>query len=77
MFIRLTLPLLFSSLVNHLWCSRVFGIQDEDYQSKSIMYCKTGFEIYSTVLTTHKAHNGCRPAKNRRKKIRTKVKGIG
>ena len=38
---------------------------------------KTGIEIYSTVLITHKAHNGCRPAKNRRKKFRTKVKSIG
>ena len=37
---------------------------------------KTGIEIYSTVLITQKAHNGCRPAKNRRKKFRTKVKGI-
>nr|YP_448618.1 ribosomal protein S11 [Fucus vesiculosus]AAR29312.1 ribosomal protein S11 [Fucus vesiculosus] len=37
---------------------------------------KTGIKIYSTVLITQKAHNGCRPAKNRRKKFRTKVKGI-
>ena len=38
LFVRFSFPLSFSSVVNHLRCSRVFGTQDGDYLSTSIIY---------------------------------------
>nr|YP_009058560.1 ribosomal protein S11 [Sargassum hemiphyllum]AIM19583.1 ribosomal protein S11 [Sargassum hemiphyllum]UDY71307.1 ribosomal protein S11 [Sargassum hemiphyllum var. chinense] len=39
-------------------------------------FSKLGIDINSIVLTTKIAHNGCRPIKRRRKKLRTKVVGF-
>nr|YP_010372555.1 ribosomal protein S11 [Myagropsis myagroides]UPE50192.1 ribosomal protein S11 [Myagropsis myagroides] len=39
-------------------------------------FSKLGIDIHSIVLITRTAHNGCRPAKRRRKKLRTKVVGF-
>ena len=37
---------------------------------------KSSLDVYSIVLATSKPHNGCRPAKTRRKKFRSRVKGL-
>nr|YP_010485667.1 ribosomal protein S11 [Sargassum macrocarpum]YP_010485704.1 ribosomal protein S11 [Sargassum serratifolium]UVW81776.1 ribosomal protein S11 [Sargassum macrocarpum]UVW81813.1 ribosomal protein S11 [Sargassum serratifolium] len=39
-------------------------------------FSKLGIDIHSIILTTRTGHNGCRPAKRRRKKLRTKVMGF-
>nr|YP_009330423.1 ribosomal protein S11 [Coccophora langsdorfii]ANS72195.1 ribosomal protein S11 [Coccophora langsdorfii] len=39
-------------------------------------FSRLGIDIYSIVLITRTAHNGCRPVKRRRKKLRTKVRGF-
>nr|YP_009050511.1 ribosomal protein S11 [Sargassum fusiforme]AIG23778.1 ribosomal protein S11 [Sargassum fusiforme]QJC59485.1 ribosomal protein S11 [Sargassum fusiforme] len=39
-------------------------------------FSKLGIDIYYIVLTTRTAHNGCRPFKRRRRKVRTKVLGF-
>lgn len=39
-------------------------------------FSKLGIDIHAIVLTTRTAHNGCRPVKRRRKKLRTKVVGF-
>nr|YP_009341739.1 ribosomal protein S11 [Sargassum aquifolium]YP_010401948.1 ribosomal protein S11 [Sargassum feldmannii]ALE29505.1 ribosomal protein S11 [Sargassum aquifolium]UQV81123.1 ribosomal protein S11 [Sargassum feldmannii] len=39
-------------------------------------FSKLGINIHSIVLITRTAHNGCRPVKRRRKKLRTKVVGF-
>nr|YP_009049439.1 ribosomal protein S11 [Sargassum muticum]AIE46234.1 ribosomal protein S11 [Sargassum muticum] len=39
-------------------------------------FSKLGIDIHSIILTSRTAHNGCRPIKRRRKKLRTKVMGF-
>nr|YP_010401985.1 ribosomal protein S11 [Sargassum mcclurei]UQV81160.1 ribosomal protein S11 [Sargassum mcclurei] len=39
-------------------------------------FSKLGIDIHSIALITRTAHNGCRPLKRRRKKLRTKVAGF-
>nr|YP_009154072.1 ribosomal protein S11 [Turbinaria ornata]AJF48259.1 ribosomal protein S11 [Turbinaria ornata] len=39
-------------------------------------FSRLGIDIHSIVLITRTAHNGCRPIKRRRKKLRTKVSGF-
>lgn len=39
-------------------------------------FSKLGIDIHSIALITRTAHNGCRPLKRRRKKLRTKVVGF-